>query len=64
MKNTFIITGHEDCGLTEEYLKEFVAQLKKGRTRVTHTKIGEIHLYVFTYTFWSWLRLIFNRKAK
>ena len=64
MKTAFMMVGLEGCGLTEEESKEFVAFVAEGRTRVKHVDLGEVHLYVFTYTFWNWLRSIFKRKAK
>ncbi len=64
MKTVFMITGLEDCGLTKKDADKFVAHLADGRTRVKHTDLGNVQLYVFTYTFWNWLRSIFSHKAK
>lgn len=59
---TFILAGVNDA-LSETDKKQFMHNLSAGKTRVRHIDFNDLHLYIFTFTFWAWLRHIFKRKG-
>lgn len=61
VSTTFILTGTYDA-LSETDVKQFMVNLSAGKTRVRHIELGDFHLYIFTFTFWAWLRHILTSK--